>query len=235
MIKGVIFDVDGTLLDSMKIWEEAAARYLRTRGREPERNLSERMLMMTVKEGAEYIRRHYAPEEDTEEITRGVLAIVEEFYCFEVLLKEGAEELLRELWKRRIPITAATSGERSCVEAAFERLGVRKYFKAIFTCSEVGAGKTMPFVYQRAAEYLGIEPEEACVFEDALYALETAKKAGFRTVGIYDEAGKGEQAMLERQADIYLSELVKPQSFWDFVSDMEGDGENENSINNSGK
>lgn len=110
--------------------------------------------------------------------------------------------------EKNIPMAAATASDKEHIKAAFERLGLDGYFKRIFTCSEVGAGKRQPLIYERAAEYLGAKPEEILVFEDALYALTTAKNAGFHTAGVYDRFSENEQEAIRRQADIYLRDLT---------------------------
>lgn len=104
-------------------------------------------------------------------------------------------------------MVAATASDREHVEAAFKRLGIDGYFERILTCAEVGAGKRYPAIYEKAAAYLGTEPGEIFVFEDVLYAIQTAKKAGFRTVGVYDRFSAGEADEMRRQADVYVREL----------------------------
>lgn len=208
MIKGAIFDVDGTLLDSMEIWEDAGARYLRRSGVEPEKNLSEILYPMTMAEGAEYVKERYQLEFALDEIIQGVLDTVRDFYFYEASVKPGVKELLVWMKEKNIPMTAATASDREHIESAFKRLGIDGYFRRIFTCSEVGAGKRQPLIYEEAATYLGAKPGELLVFEDALYALMTAKNAGFRTVGVYDRFSEGEQKEIKRQADIYLRDLT---------------------------
>ncbi|MCI8560586.1 MAG: HAD family phosphatase [Dorea sp.] len=209
MIKGAIFDVDGTLLDSMEIWEDAGIRYLRRIGVMPEEGLSGVLYSMTMSEGAEYVKEHYHLPFSIDEIIQGVLDTVRDFYFYEVLPKSGAKELLSWIKDKNITIAAATASDREHVEAAFERLGIAGYFGQIFTCREVGSGKRHPLIYEKAAAYLGWKPEEILVFEDAFYALMTAKKAGFRTVGIYDRFSEGEQEEIKKQADVYLADLIK--------------------------
>lgn len=208
MIKGAIFDVDGTLLDSMEIWEDAGARYLRRVGVEPEVNLSEILYPMTMAEGAEYVKERYYLAFALDEIIQGVLDTVRDFYFYEAPLKLGAKELLSWMKEKNIPVAAATASDREHIKAAFERLGIDGYFRRIFTCSEVGAGKKNPLIYEKAAAYLGANPGEILVFEDALYALATAKNAGFCTVGVYDRFSEDEQEELSRRADIYLRNLT---------------------------
>ncbi len=213
MIKGAIFDVDGTLLDSMEIWEDAGARYLRRIGKDPEEGLNEVLYPMTMAEGAEYVKERYHLSSALDEIIRGVLDTVRDYYFYEAPVKTGVKAFLAGMKERGIPMAAATASDRKHIEAAFKRLGIDGYFGKIFTCAEVGAGKRSPLIYERAAKYLNAKPAEIVVFEDALYALMTAKRAGFHTVGVYDRFSAEQTAEMKRQADIYVKELLEVDRF----------------------
>lgn len=203
-IKAAIFDVDGTLLDSMGVWADIASRYLRSIHVTPGENLDQILAPMSMEEGAAYVKEHYHLRKSIPEIIQGVMDAVKCFYQDEVQMKPGALEFLGELHKRGIPMAAATASEREHIEAAFDRLGARKYFRRLFTCREVGAGKRSPLIYQAAGEFLGEKPSDIYVFEDVLHAVMTAKNAGFRTVGVYDRYNEGEQEEIKKQADFYL-------------------------------
>lgn len=207
MIKGAIFDVDGTLLDSMEIWEDVAIRYLKSIGVEAEPDLPEVMFTMSLPEGAAYVKEHYRLTQETDEIIKGVLDIIRNYYEETAPLKPGVTKILEELSGKRIPMTVATSNNKEEVEAAFKRLGIASYFSRIFTCEEVGAGKTRPDIYMKAAEYMGTRPEETVIFEDVLHAIRTAKKAGFLAVGLYDEASKADQEEIKKEADWYAKSM----------------------------
>lgn len=207
MIKGAIFDVDGTLLDSMEIWEDVAIRYLKSIGVEAEPDLPEVMFTMSLPEGAAYVKEHYRLTRETDEIIQGVLDIIRKYYEETAPLKPGVTKILEELSGKRIPMTVATSNNKEEVEAAFKRLGIASYFSRIFTCEEVGAGKTRPDIYMKAAEYMGTRPEETVIFEDVLHAIRTAKKAGFLAVGLYDEASKADQEEIKKEADWYAKSM----------------------------
>ena len=209
MIKGAIFDVDGTLLDSMEIWEDVGVRYLNSIGIEAEPDLGTVLFTMSIQEGAAYVKEHYHLSQELEEIVQGVLDIISNYYKKTALLKSGAKELLEKLDKHNIPMTVASSNNKKEREMAFERLGIAKYFDRIITCEEVGAGKTKPDIYLRAAEYLGTRPEETVVFEDVIHAIRTAKQAGFQVVGIYDETSKDDQEEVRREADWYCREWAE--------------------------
>lgn len=214
-LKAAIFDVDGVLLDSMCIWEEAGERFLRGLGVQAAPGLSETLFPMSIREGAAYLKCEYGLSLEIPEIMAGIGKTVEEFYFQEAPLKPGAAEFLQALTDRGISIAAATSSEKEHIERAFQRLGIIRYFRRIVTCTEVGAGKTSPAVYLQAAGFLGSNPEETVVFEDALYALRTAKAAGFHTVGMYDRSSEGDQETLRQEAKLYLTGFAQAEMFWE--------------------
>jgi HAD superfamily hydrolase (TIGR01509 family) len=208
MIAGAIFDLDGTILDSTPIWDQAAEMFLRSMGIEAKSGLGKTMFSMSMKEGAEFLKGRYLPDLDVEAIMAGINRTVEDFYFFQVQLKDGVELFLKDMKQTGIKMVAATSSDRRVVEGALRRLKVISFFERIFTSTEVGAGKVKPDIYLAAAEYMGTPPKDTWVFEDALYALETAKNAGFRTVGVYDAYSIENQEKIKGLSDIYLERLA---------------------------
>lgn len=158
MVKGVIFDVDGVLLNSMPVWENLGELYLQKFGIQAEKDLSEILYEMSLKEAAEYLISHYGLKQTVEEVTKGIVKEVEQFYVEKVPLKEGVREYLKELKERKIPMVIATSGDRKNAEAALKRLKVFSYFEGIFTASEIGSGKNQPDLYFAAALQLDTDP-----------------------------------------------------------------------------
>ena len=204
MIKGVIFDIDGVLLDSMIIWTDLGERYLKSIGKEPEEGLTEKLFSMSMEQGAEYLKDKYSIDESIPEILDDINNISKNFYYNEVEAKPGVKELLQDFSSRGIKMVAATSSPRGHVERALTRVGLLEFIDRIFTNGEVGVSKHEPDIYNLAAEYMGTAPSETLVFEDSLYALKTAKTAGYVTVGIYDARGEKDQAGLKENAELYL-------------------------------
>ena len=206
-IRGVIFDVDGVLLDSMEIWTDLGARYLLSIGKTPEEGLAEVLFSMSMEQGAEYLKDHYSIDSSADEIVTGLKNMLRDFYYDEVGAKPGAKELLQAISGYGIRITAATSSPRGHIERALERNGLLGYIEKMFTNAEIGKSKHFPDIYNAAAEHMGTAAAETCVFEDSLYALKTAAGAGYRTVGVYDSKGEPDQKGLRESADVYITDL----------------------------
>ena len=220
MIKGVIFDVDGVLLNSMPIWENLGVLYLRSLGVEAEKDLGEILFTMSLEEGADYLISQYGLNKTPEEIVEGLNREVRDFYAERVPLKEGVREFLYEFNEKKIPMVIATSGDRKNTEAALRRLKVLNYFQGIFTCSEIGSGKNQPDIYLAAALQMDADPAETWVFEDAYHAIRTAKSVGFKTAAVYDKANDKDLAQIWNAADIYLPEFADFSVFWKRASEI---------------
>lgn len=204
MIEGAVFDLDGTLLDSMEIWETVGEDYVRSLGCEPREGLGEKLRNLSMYQAACFCRDEYHLSLAAEEIMDGVCRMVDDFYFYRVRAKEGVGAFLKELSGKGVKMCVATATERRQAEAALKRCGLARYFSFLFTCTEVGHGKDEPAIYREAARRLGTEKARTAVFEDAWHALQTAKEDGFFTVGVYDSFER-EQEKIRRSADVYLS------------------------------
>ena len=209
MLKGAIFDFDGTLVDSMFIWDTIGEDYLRSLGKEPHEDLKETFMTLTLEEAAEYYRTHYGVTLSVKEIVDGVNTMVEGIYRTRVALKQGVADFLAQLKENGTRMCIATVTDRYLVEETLDRLGILQYFSEIFTCAEVGYGKDKPIIYRKALEHLDTARNETYVFEDSLFALKTAKADGFTTVGVYDRH-ENRQDNLKNLADYYIVDFADP-------------------------
>ncbi|WP_206459205.1 HAD family hydrolase [Anaerovorax sp. IOR16] len=210
-MNGVIFDMDGTLLDSMPIWNNVASSYLRKKGYEPEPNLWEALKFLSLSQGVAYIKEKYLLPETNEEIETGINQTIEYSYFNKIPLKAGVEPYLQMLHKYRIPMCVATATDKYLAEASLKRLDILQYFKGILTCQEIGCGKDDPTIFESARELLQTDKKRTYVFEDALHAGITAKNAGFKVIGVYEESAKDDWEELKKIADqsiLSMEELV---------------------------
>lgn len=207
MINGAIFDADGTLLDSMYIWDRAGAIYLNSMGIEAETDLGTIMFPMTMLEGALYLKDTYGLVQDINQIQEDINRTVEDFYINDVKFKPGVEEFIDTLHSHGIPMTVATSSDQPIIMTALKRLNVLDCFADILTCSSIGIGKDHPDIYLEACQVMNSRPERTIVFEDALHAAATAKKAGFMVVGVYDSTSEAHQREIIDLSDYYIRDF----------------------------
>ena len=214
-IQAVIFDVDGVLFDSMWMWDELDEKYLRSLGLEMREETTKAVSKMSFEEAAGYLRVEYRLDLTVEEIVGQIQDMVRNFYYQEVTLKAGMRRMLENLARRGIPAVIASASDLDMLEHALTRCQIRPMIKKVFTCSEVGAGKTRPDVFLAAAEYLGVQPEHCLIVEDSLHAIETAIQAGFVTAGVYDESSRLEQDDIRNQVTYYVGEQETIDSLLD--------------------
>ena len=219
MIKGVIFDIDGVILDSMSIWNDLGARYLKSIGKKPEKGLNNILFSMSMEQGADYLKDRYDIDKPTVDILNGISLMLQNYYFDEVLAKPGVVELLGFLKDKGIQITAATSSPRIHVETALDRNNILSFFDSIYTTGEIGISKHEPDIYNKAAECMKLNAGEVIVVEDSLYALKTAKKAGYISVGVYDRDGETDQRGVEEVSDLYAMEIKDIISNWDKLNE----------------
>ncbi len=203
-IRGIVFDFDGTLFDSMGIWETAGTDYLASLGLIAEEGLSKHLSTMSLAQAAQYLKENYAIAMSVNEIMNGINRTVEGFYLYQAQPKENVSIFLSALQKKGIKMCIATATDRYLVEAALKRCGMADFFTAILTCSEVGYGKEQPYIYEAAQAHLGTGKAETAVFEDAYHAARTAKNAGFPVIAVYDPYEKHTRE-LKAMADGYIS------------------------------
>ena len=213
-IEGAIFDLDGTLLDSMFIWDTIGGDYLRTRGIEPRENLNEKFKNMSLYQAACYYQTEYGLQDSTSEIMDGVNKMIAHFYIDQVVPKSGVPVLLRELKSRGVKMCVATATDRHLVEAALKRNFILDYFGEIFTCSSIGQGKDKPDIFEAALSFLGTPKNTTWVFEDALHAVETAKSAGFPVVGVYDKSERY-ASEIRGKSDIFIDRFSEMRDYLD--------------------
>ena len=178
-----IFDVDGTILDSMEVWNTLASQYVQSLGMVPEKNLDEIVSDMSLEQSATYLKNHYKINKQEERIISEVLSFISDFYEYEVNLMPGFKEFISHYDSINV---IGTSCDEELVKIALNRLAVLNYFEDIITCSKVNKSKNDPDFYLACAQVLKQRPEDIVVFEDADYCIDVARKIGFKVIKIKD-------------------------------------------------
>ncbi len=210
MMKYAIFDLDGTLLDSSWVWENIDIDYLARYDKVPTPEIRERIKLLSVRQSAEFIKTEFMLASTTDEIIEEVAQMGEGKYEFEVMLKPGVMEYLQYLKNSGIKMCIATASNRKNAILALTRLGVYDFFEFMIATEDVKTGKDSPEIFLMCAERLGGEPKDTVVFEDSLHAMETAKSAGFKVAGIYDEHSENEWNEIKKICDYCIENFNEP-------------------------
>lgn len=202
--KGVIFDMDGTILDSIRVWDKIDVDYLNARGIAVPEDYARTISTMTGEECAKYSIKRF-------NLTDSVEALMKEWderalfeYANNLELKDGAKAYIERLKERGVKIALATSSSKTLYTAALRHTGIYHLFDAFVSTDETGISKRDPHVYVYAAEKLGLNITDCVVFEDVPTAVKTAKTTGAMVVCMHDERWDAFKAEMEKTADKYI-------------------------------
>ena len=203
-IEAVIFDLDGTLVDSMGIWAQIDADYLKEFNIAVPKNLHEEITHLTLTQTANYFKTKFKIEDDEATILKRWNDMAFYHYSNTIRLKEGVVEYINHLKNNNIKIALATSNSVPLLEATLKNNNIYHYFDAITVTEEVKKSKSNPDVYLLAANKVNVKPENCLVFEDVVQAVKGAKLAGMTVYAIYDEVSKDQRDELIEHADLYI-------------------------------
>lgn len=204
--KGLIFDFDGTLADSMWVWIAIGEDFLSRRNLIPEPDFTERLAQLGLEAGSRDMVERYDLDEDHRAIMGEWLGYAREKYATQVWLKPHAEDFLRQQKAAGMKLAIATAQERVALLAALENEGVLDLFDAVLTCDEVcDTGKSTPAVYWEAQRCLGLEVGECIVFEDVVGPALQAKAGGFDVVGVFDESPAQDHDALQALSSRFIN------------------------------
>ncbi|MDR3312377.1 MAG: HAD family phosphatase [Spirochaetaceae bacterium] len=199
-----IFDLDGTLTDSMGVWDRVCSRYLESLGITGRTDMDDAVADRTLTQGAEYVRRYFGLAATVPEIIGAWEALVIHQYKNDVPLKAGMGDLVADIAGSGMAVALATSSFPAAAEAVLTRWNVRRFFQALVYSDEVGRDKTHPDIYLKAAERLGVPPENCVVFEDLPASIQGVRKAGMRLCAVHDPFHQGWEAFAAA-ADFVMS------------------------------
>ena len=202
--KAVIFDLDGTLVDSMWIWREIDERFLGQYGLQVPEGLNDLLEGFSFNETAEYFKDNFPLPLSIQEIKDTWNHMAFEMYMNEIPLKEGAKEFLDILKEKNLPLGIATSNSRELTKACLDAHGIGEYFQYICTSNEVPKGKPAPDVYLKTAEKLSVSPEHILVFEDIPYGIMAGNRANMTTCAVRDSYSQAVTEKKKELADYYI-------------------------------
>ena len=216
-LQSAIFDMDGTLLDSMPTWRELGPSFLKERGIPATPEQLHALRTMTDHEVIPYLREVCGLPWSEQEIMDKIIARMEDFYSTAVRPKPGLEKFLSILKMEGVWMYVATATHRRLTEKALKTAGIDHYFRGIVTSADAGSHKSESAeIYEMALRRLQSNKRDTVVFEDALYAARTAKAAGFRVAGVYEATAEQDQPEIQRLCDYYIrsyEELVQSETF----------------------
>lgn len=208
-IKAVLFDLDGTLIDSMWMWKDIDIEYLRRFGFEYTEDLQQMIEGMSFTETAIYFKERYSIPDSISQIQKDWNQMAWDKYCNEVPLKEGVLDFLKSLKKQGIKMGIATSNSRELVDLVITKLGIHDYFESVRTSCEVERGKPAPDIYLRVSRDLCVDASHCLVFEDVLAGVMAGKSAGMKVCGVYDPCSKEAKEAIITQADYYIHSYLE--------------------------
>lgn len=208
-IKGYIFDLDGTIIDSMPLWYNVDRIFLSEHGITAPENISEIVKKMTVEQSSKYFLDTFKLKVSQQQIIDRIEQIVAENYKYTIPLKAGVESLINYLDSNSIPYGIATATYRTLAVACLTRLGLIDRIRFLETCSEIGKGKEYPDIFYKCVQDLNLNVNQVAVVEDSLYCVETSKKAGLFTIAIYDEASKEDWNDIKNVCDLTFNSATE--------------------------
>ncbi|WMJ83614.1 HAD family hydrolase [Oscillospiraceae bacterium LTW-04] len=202
-----IFDMDGTLIDSMPAWRGLGKNFLLSRGITPPDDLRKIIAPMTLQQSAEYFKT-LGVKGKTDAIVKALNSYMRTQYETAIEPRENVAQYLEAIKAAGVRCCVATATDEALARTCLGRLDLLKYFEFIVSCEDIGVGKTSPAVYHAAAERLGAAPADIAVYEDVPYAAETAKQAGYYVVGVYDPSAERHQERLKLTIDEYIADYA---------------------------
>ncbi len=204
--KAILFDMDGTLIDSMWVWTSIDIDFLGKRNFELPRDLQKEIAGMSFSQTAAYFKERFSLEESLEEIMQMWNDMAYDKYATEVKLKSGAFTFLQKLKAQGIKTAICTSNSRLLTDAVLESQGIADYIDVVLTAKEVPNGKPAPDIYLTASKSLGVEPEDCLVFEDVYMGVLAGKNAGMKVCAVWDEHCLDDVSAIRNRADYYISD-----------------------------
>lgn len=208
-IKACIFDLDGTLVDSLSLWKQIDIRFFKEHHKKVPIDYDKKISHMNFQEMAIFTKQEYGFLESPEEIMNIWTTWSIEAYKSTILAKPGAKEFLSYIKENHLPIALATTNKKELYEPCLEKNNMWQYFDYAMNVNEINSKKSEPKIYHVLAEKMKVRPEECLVFEDILTAIQTAHNAGFKVAAVYDPSNEKDLTAIQNTADFFIKSYLE--------------------------
>ena len=205
-IEAAVFDLDGTLVDSMSFWQGLADGFLSNFDIKPDDEIKKQLKPLTMSGAAKLICEKCLPDYSYEQVDRMLKDYMREEYINKIEPKHGVKNFLFALKCKGVRICVATATDREFATALLKRLHMLDYFSVILCCSELATTKNESLIYDKSFDILGKSKESTYIFEDSLHCIETAKKAGYKVVGVRDLHTLNVEEKIIKLSDIFIKD-----------------------------
>lgn len=208
----IIFDMDGTLVDSMKYWKTLLYEYLNNMNiNHIPSDVMETIKPMTMAESTAYLIKRFNLNKTTDEVIGEMDLLMANHYTNDILPKPGVVKYIQTLKKQNVTMCVASATAKHLINLCLDRWDILDCFDFILSCEDTGIGKTQPDIYLEAAKLMNSLPENTAVYEDALYAMKTAKAAGFYVIGVRDKYTQSKWDQIVDCADEVICDFHKEE------------------------
>lgn len=208
-MRAIIFDLDGTLVDSMGFWRSVSRDFLKNKSIDIDDEVQHQMTTMSLEKSLAYLKDYYNLEESLEKLHQEFSKIVTDFYENKVPLKDNAIEILDYFKSKGFKIVIGTSTAENFVDIVAKKYNLYAYAEKIFTVDNVGYLKSQKEFFLKIAQTIGEDPEDVYLVDDSFLALRAAKYAGLVPIGIYDENSDDKWDIIKEEQEYCISNLIE--------------------------
>ncbi len=200
-VQGMIFDLDGTLIDSMSAWQNIGSDFLKKHGINPPDDLNETIKTMSFAESARYFIEFYGMAMTEDQVGDEINGMIRDNYAEHIALKPFVKEILDQYLNQGIKMGVLTATHKTLTELVLRRFGLLDHFEFILTSGMTGLPKSQPEIYHQAVKQLELPEQQIAIFEDALYCIQAARATGCHIVGVFDESSQNDWEAIKNSSD----------------------------------